>query len=169
MELGAMICVPNEPLCGKCPLRRQCEARRMGKVAKFPVRGEKVAMRSRNFVALIVRRAGAVLVRKRPADVVNGGLWEFPNIEVAQDAEREAFLAGAGLQFEKLGAVKHTITRNRITLQAYSGEANGQARRLARSLAAEWRPISELEDLPFSSAHARLRALLRETGAACPS
>ena len=169
MELGATICVPKEPLCSSCPLNRHCAARRLGAVDKFPEPAEKIAMRARHFVALIVRRKGAVLVRKRSADLVNGGLWEFPNLEISREQERKAFLQTAGIPFAEIGTVKHTITRNRITLQAYAGEANGQAKRLARFLSSEWRAISELQQLPFSSAHARLRGLVQSAHGAVSS
>src|SRR3954454_11160387 len=27
MELGALVCLPEKPMCGKCPVRRACETR----------------------------------------------------------------------------------------------------------------------------------------------
>ena len=54
-----------------------------------------------------------------------------------------------------------TITNNRITLTAKSAEVNGEAEILAKALSAEWRTLVELNRLPFSSAHAKLRSHLQ--------
>lgn len=160
MELGATVCLPRTPLCGACPLKRGCRARAAGRIAEFPERAEPPAMRDRQVVAFIFRHKANVLVRKRAQSVVNGGLWEFPNIEIKGGDDTKQHAERFGL--ELMRTIKHTITRNRITLHAFAGLANGNAKALAREFQAEWHPLAHLEKLPFSSAHARLRGLLRE-------
>jgi A/G-specific adenine glycosylase len=160
MELGATICLPRTPLCAPCPLKRPCQARLAGRVAEFPERAEPPAMRDRQFIAFIFRHKTKVLVRKRAQSVVNGGLWEFPNIEIKRGDNANPHAERFDLK--PLRTIKHTITRNRITLHAFAGPANGNAKALAGEFDAEWHPLADLEKLPFSSAHARLRALLWE-------
>ncbi|HTA30198.1 MAG TPA: A/G-specific adenine glycosylase, partial [Candidatus Cybelea sp.] len=82
MELGALICLPRQPQCPSCPLRRDCLAFRHQRVDEFPTPTPRAAVTQRRFIALIVRHGGRLLVGRRPAGVVNGGLWEFPNVEV---------------------------------------------------------------------------------------
>lgn len=161
MELGATICTPREPQCRACPIRRTCEAFRLNRVTGFPQIPERRKSRQRRFVAYIFRHGDSVLVRKRNADVVNGNLWEFPNFEILRGkaaAENSRF---HNLPLRPFATIKHTITNNRITLSAKTAEANDQSPALAEELAAEWRTTSELEFLPFSSAHAKLRGLLK--------
>ncbi len=38
MELGALVCLPREPLCGACPVARLCVARRDGTQAELPAK-----------------------------------------------------------------------------------------------------------------------------------
>jgi A/G-specific adenine glycosylase len=161
MELGATLCTPREPQCTACPIRRTCECFRLNRVSDFPQIPERKKPRQRRFIAYIFRHGDSVLVRKRNSNVVNGNLWEFPNFEILRGKTATEKSRFNKLPLRPFATIKHTITNNRITLQASHAEVNGESASLATDLAAEWRPISDLEKLPFSSAHAKLRALLR--------
>lgn len=160
MELGATICLPGDPICGRCPVRSRCEAFRTNRIDEFPQTPRRARPRQRRFVAYVIRHGDKVLVRQRPASLVNGNLWEFPNFEHVrnQSAQKPADLLS--LKLRSFATIKHTITNNRITLRAFTTTVNGQAEHLAESFFAEWRLVTALDSLPFSSAHAKLRALL---------
>lgn len=124
---------------------------------------------ARRFAACIIKHRGAVLVRQRPEGVVNAHLWEFPNVEIALKTSpartRKALEAELGCALDALTpltTVKHTITRYRITLDAFGGELNST---LPRSAAGKWIAMSQLEKLPFTSAHRRvlMAALCKES------
>jgi len=168
MELGATLCVPRAPLCPKCPVRKACAAFQTDRVPEFPARTGGPRFRKREFIAFILQRDGQVLLRRRSVEVVNGGLWEFPNLEIRPNGkkDREALLAEMGIYSAPLATIRHTITRNRITLRAFGRRVNGGPDILADKFEAQWRLISDLQRLPFSSAHAKLRALLQGAHAA---
>lgn len=163
MELGATICTPRDPQCQACPIRRTCEAFRLNRVTEFPQIPERRKPRQRRFVAYIFRHGDSVLVRKRSSNVVNANLWEFPNFEILRGQAAAEKLRFRKLLLRPFATIKHTITNNRITLQASHAEVNGESSSLAVELSAEWRRISELDRLPFSSAHAKLRSLLKSS------
>ena len=81
MEIGALICIPRQPLCGVCPLRPHCFAFGNGLTSELPRVSTRHKARQRLFLAFILEHRGKVLVRQRPAGQVNAGLWEFPNFE----------------------------------------------------------------------------------------
>jgi A/G-specific adenine glycosylase len=169
MELGATVCTPRQPNCAVCPLTQHCKARRLGLVDKLPNIGERVGATARRFTACVIERHGTVLVRQRPAGVVNGHLWEFPNVEVpmktsATSARRqlEAELGCALDIFAPLVTVKHTITRYRITLEAFRGQMNGG---IPRPVAGKWIAFDALEQLPFTSAHRQVWIAARQDAA----
>jgi hypothetical protein len=60
-----------------------------------------------------------------------------------------------------LCTIKHSITRYRITLEAWQAELARipPGRRLA--LQGEWRPLAELHHLAFTSAHKKILARLK--------
>jgi A/G-specific adenine glycosylase len=153
MELGATVCVPREPLCSSCPVKRRCGAYQSGRVPEFPKLPPKAKAVRREVTAFVFRSGDKVLVRKRADDAVNGGLWEFPNCEGEPRA-------AAQVKLRPLKVIRHTIMNSRITLRVRSGEVNGKAEILAREWNAQWVEIPNLERLPFSSAHARICRLL---------
>lgn len=167
MELGALICTPRQPQCLPCPLAQQCAARREGMAESLPNLGKRAGTTPRRFVAAVVERQGRWLVRQRPAGVVNAHLWEFPNLEVhgADPEVRAALEQHLGVKIEsmsRLVTVKHSITRYRITLEAYRIEVNGAR---PKAGAGQWVTKAAVDSLPFTSAHRRvLMSLLRQTG-----
>ena len=159
MELGATICLPSDPLCTRCPVRSRCRAFRTGRVNDFPQLPSRTKPKQRRFVAYVLRYGDKVLVRRRPTAVVNANLWEFPNIELVRGKQSTPAIPDS-LKLHPFGVIKHAITNNRITLRALTTSVNGEARSLANAFSAEWRPIADLDALPFTSAHAKLRHLL---------
>jgi A/G-specific adenine glycosylase len=163
MELGATICTPAQPACLLCPLQKNCLANRDGRQSELPNLGERTAATQRRFFAYVIQRGPKVLVRQRPAGVVNAGLWEFPNLEVelktkdplnaAQQAWSKSFT-----ETEPLCTIKHSITRYRITLEAFRAEVKPRADLPAEL--GEWYPLEKLHALPFTSAHGKIRKKL---------
>ncbi len=81
MELGASVCRPNgEPDCAACPLRGICRAAAEGLWAELPVRAKKRPRREEERTVFLLECGGAYAIRKRPAEGLLAGLWEFPNI-----------------------------------------------------------------------------------------
>jgi A/G-specific adenine glycosylase len=147
MELGALVCAPRDPKCETCPVSGVCQARLTDRVGLLPKLDTRPAATRRRFTAFIVRRDDQFLVAQRAADVVNGLLWEFPNIEGEWRGGDFAVLDA-----RPLFQVRHSITRYRILLEAF------EARLVAskRPPNTHWRTLAELEKLPFASAHRRI-------------
>jgi A/G-specific adenine glycosylase len=165
MELGALACTPRQPRCGVCPIARDCAAYQQGRVDELPSRSRRIRATPRRFVAFIVRKRGRILVRQRPAGVVNAHLWEFPNLELAPDDTdlKRAARSTLGVRPEALallGTIRHSITRYRITLEAYRVTSRQAAATPARK--GRWLGLSELHELAFTSAHKQILQRLRD-------
>jgi len=158
MELGALICTPRQPACLLCPVRPDCVAYRTRRVEHLPNLGERTATTSRRFVAFVVQHRGKFLVRQRPAGVVNAHLWEFPNLETAATGADLINIAATELNFktaalEKLLTIKHSITRYRISLEAYRASLQRSPKPAANH---RWLTLPELDLLAFTSAHRKI-------------
>ena len=155
MELGATICLPQNPRCENCPVRRACVARVTGCINQFPELPQRAASTERRVAAFVLEREGRYLVHQRPARVVNQGLWEFPNIEVANGltlpelARKHLGLDLADVQ--AVSTIRHTITRYRITMEVFRCRAPRK-----RVPAGKWLTLRELIRLPFPSAHRKI-------------
>jgi A/G-specific adenine glycosylase len=160
MELGALICTPRLPQCLICPARSLCQAFKGNLTTELPNLGKREAATARRFVAFVVEHNGKFLVRQRPENTVNGHLWEFPNVEVDGQPVQEAALAKKLLgitpvKLESLTTLKHSITRYRITLNAFAFKVT------ERPVAAEgvWKSPAQMRRLAFTAAHKKLVSL----------
>jgi len=157
MELGALVCTPRNAQCLICPVKKLCVAFKEGRVDELPNLGKRETATARHFIAFAVERGGKFLVQQRPAGVVNAHLWEFPNVEITgtkPDLEA-AFKKLFNLKpkaIQPLRTVKHSITRYRITLEAFSVSL---AKRPVNT-SGRWLAPDEFDSLAFSSAHKKL-------------
>ncbi len=95
MDLGATLCTRSRPACERCPLAADCAARRQGRQADFPGRKPRRPLPERRVQMLLVRDPeGRVLLERRPAEGVWGGLWSLP--ELPADADPLAWCRGQG-------------------------------------------------------------------------
>jgi A/G-specific adenine glycosylase len=86
MDLGATVCTRTRPACALCPLAAACRARADGNPARFPAKKRGRAIPERRCQMLVIRSPdGAVLLEKRPATGIWGGLWSFPEIPERED------------------------------------------------------------------------------------
>jgi A/G-specific adenine glycosylase len=79
MDLGATLCLPRKPRCVLCPLRESCAAQAAGVAADLPRRAPKTERPTRRGAAFwLIRDDGAVLLRRRAARGLLGGMMEVP-------------------------------------------------------------------------------------------
>jgi len=161
MDLGALVCTPRSPDCPRCPVNEYCLAFRSGRPERFPLKAARPTTIDERHVAIVLRRRGGYLVRQRGDRGRWAGMWEFPNVQVAdgEDAEAAA-LALASTYAEprgtavRLPAVRHGIMHFRIELKPFLIEV--AKARPAAATSVRWVLEKELTDLPLSTAHRRI-------------
>jgi A/G-specific adenine glycosylase len=179
MELGALVCTPRQPQCPICPVQKLCVAFRENRVEELPNLGKHTTITARRFIAFVVEWQGRFLVRQRPAGVVNAHLWEFPNVEYANgEADvKQIFKTMFGFKpprIQPLCTLKHSITRYRITLEAWHasfGRSNSArpknfkmgCRRTPPSDIGVWLSPTKLDSLALTSAHRKILRRLQST------
>ena len=129
MELGRRVCRPRQPDCPRCPLQDACLARARGRQNELPRRRPRPERPHHDLVVALLRNAqGEILIQRRPAEGLLGGLWTFPGGRaVAEDVSLEAALQRClreSLALEArpgaaLAPVQHGFTHFRITLHAW--------------------------------------------------
>ena len=80
MDLGATVCVPGTPDCGRCPLSAFCDAFRAGDASDLPVLPKAKPQKIIPYTVLLIRSGNRVLMRQRTETLLQG-LWCFPMIE----------------------------------------------------------------------------------------
>jgi len=90
MDLGATVCTRRRPRCSSCPLAAHCRAHRSGREELIPAPRARPARSARHaFLLMAARNDGSVLLTRRPASGVWGGLWCLP--EFRETGEASAF------------------------------------------------------------------------------
>jgi len=104
MELGATLCLPGEPKCADCPVRKFCGTRgRHASVPKGPRQNK------REITCALERRDGSVLLVQRSAsEQLMPDMWELPQV-------------ASGASDIQLFSVRHSITTTDYRVRVVSG------------------------------------------------
>ena len=140
IELGALVCAPGEPKCSDCPLQLLCAAHREGKERDLPVRIAKTKRRVEERTVLVIRCAEGdadtaavrhIALRKRPAEGLLGGLYEFPCMEGQMTADEAGkYLSALGLTVTRitpLPPAKHLFSHIEWRMIGYAAEVAAPA------------------------------------------
>jgi A/G-specific adenine glycosylase len=161
MELGAMVCGKPVPACGRCPVAPLCEARRAGRERELPpARRRPPRARLELALALVAGPSGLLLVR-RPARGLFGGLWTPPCAEVPPGVPPARVLAAAlaalGIPARTGGeacAAERTLTHRVLALRGFRCTLRGP---IAPEAEVRWVPEA---DLPSAGVPTAVRVLL---------
>ena len=123
MELGACVCLPQNPRCEACPLSAECAARRTGRTHELPIAAPKKAPRAVSLVALLARDGQKRVFLQRAAGSLFGGMWGVPLVEGETRAEVRALAATLGivgkLAEEPHAQVKHVLTHRVFDVRVF--------------------------------------------------
>jgi A/G-specific adenine glycosylase len=116
MDLGATVCTRARPACTVCPFVAHCVAAAEGRQGELPGRKARRARAARETTLLIAESessgARAVLISRRPAAGIWGGLWsppEFASADAALDWCRRE-IGGLLAESEALEPIDHAFT-----------------------------------------------------------
>ena len=105
MELGATLCLPRSPVCGRCPIRKYCSAR-----GHLPSSKPKAAQTRGQCNLALVRCANAILLKQRSrSESVMPGLWDLPE--------------HAGSALNPILHLKHSIMNTAYDVRVYAAES----------------------------------------------
>ena len=152
MDLSSQVCLPKSPRCPECPLTDFCEAFKTNRQLDFPVKVKKAPVPTLTVTAGVLRRGHTVLLTKRPADGLLGGMWEFPGGKqepgetlpecLARELREELDIDVA--VGEEVGVFRHAYSHFRVVLYAFEcSVVSGEPRPLA-SDGLDWVPVERL-------------------------
>jgi A/G-specific adenine glycosylase len=174
MELGALVCTPDNPKCDACPVRNQCAARRLGLQAVIPPKATRKATVAVREVAVVLRDGNRLLLCRRPPDAARwANMWELPR-DVVRDGETEPD-AAVRIAAEWLGmnvtagaevaTVRHGVTRFDITVTAFEADrAPDQKMKLSYYTTWRWADRQSASEYPMSTSQRKLFDELTKPG-----
>ena len=159
MDFGATWCTAKQPVCltqkKPCPFERSCQAKAMDQVLAIPKKLPKKKSPQFACGVGILTHGNAVLLQKRPAKAIWGGLWSLPESEWQAQADGEGgpTAAAESLTSKELlelilpnrlskkhpalfgqsvtmgTRVKHIFSHRVLQIQAYEMVLNGKAKK----------------------------------------
>jgi A/G-specific adenine glycosylase len=117
MDLGATVCTRTAPRCEACPVRTGCTARKANQTAEIPAPRPRRALPQKTVTWLLLLDHGQILLEKRPAPGIWGGLWSFPEAP-SKDLEGHCLRSFAcDVQSTKtLDTLEHGFTHFRLRI-----------------------------------------------------
>lgn len=159
IELGATIC-HRTPQCRKCPMQQQCAAHKNGRTKELPIKSKgPQTIRLYRSVVLVCYESYFMVKKGKKGEIMED-LYEFPFFE----REKDEHCIGSTLQMieesyslkpktsQPLNKVTHSFTRFQVELNPLLVEVES----IKKVVNYEWRTLSELYQLPFSSGHRKL-------------
>jgi A/G-specific adenine glycosylase len=172
MELGALVCTPVAPRCGECPLRKRCQAQRLGLQESIPFRATPPDTVPVKESAVVLWRQGRVLLLQRPGTGRWANLWEFPHGplddgETHDQAATRLLSTLTGCQGDvgtELTTIRHGVTRFAITLVCFEARHRSGDFRPGFYQEGLWVAPTDLSGYPVSAPQRRLARHLIEPG-----
>jgi A/G-specific adenine glycosylase len=130
MELGALVCVPQNPSCSICPVQNFCKAFHQKKVENYPKKPASKKIPHNLWAVLAAVCHEKILLRKREQTGLWGGLWDLPSVKIRKlsEARNQVQSIMEKLNLKPLGnplklnPVNHVLTHFKLTLYPYVAE-----------------------------------------------
>jgi len=169
MELGAIICLPRNPRCGVCPLRRFCGAKEHNEQDKIPRRAVSRQLPHHTVVTAVIYNRGRILIDQRKPNGLLGGLWEFPggkrkgreSLETALHREIGEELGVKIHVVRRLATVHHAYSHFTVTLHAFQCQRVSGEPRCFSCTQCKWVYPKDLKNYAFPSANKKIIAALQ--------
>lgn len=160
MELGALVCKPQSPLCLLCPVRRTCLAYKKGLQDVIPLVLRRVIRKGEAACGLIEHK-NRYFIQKRPESGLFAGLWEFPggkrekgeSLEETLRRELKEEVGVCVVRAKYLTSIRHAYTDFRITLHAWRCKVRPLPRVDQDHM---WVSLKEFEKYPMPTATAKI-------------
>ncbi len=165
MELGALICTPSSPQCGRCPVQPFCNANGTGRQNELPLKKKKEAPREVPCWVAVIRENGKILLEHRKNDTLLNQLWGLPIVEKKENClPAERLREKYGLQLEspkKLGTAIHVFSHQVWKMDVF---AFSLPEPLSDGCTLHWVEEAELDRYAVPTAFQRVLRLLDRDG-----
>jgi len=174
MELGALVCTPRDPRCGRCPVAATCASLAAGTQTLRPAPAKPRIVPLVHEVALLLlwphrgNRATHVLLHRRPEGGLLAGMWSLPLLELGSEpgSGADAMAAGEGLAASILGVrptggdvgspVRHVFTHRKVTYHPVRFMLPPGEERPAPPPEMQWVDLRGLDPFPLPRAQQRI-------------
>lgn len=122
MDLGATLCTRAKPGCSHCPFQSHCGAFAEALTHVLPLKKATKKIPTRSATFIILQHNNHILLQKRPANGIWGGLWSLPEIsgEPSKKIIKEYCYTQfklADIEYKKRESFRHTFSHYHLAIQ----------------------------------------------------
>jgi A/G-specific adenine glycosylase len=115
MDLGATVCTRSSPQCAACPWQKKCIAYAQNRTTELPhpkpvKSSQKTGKRIREAHMLVLVCTDEILLEKRPASGIWGGLWSVPEFDQEDALKDYLDRTYSNWQWQTLAPRQHAFT-----------------------------------------------------------
>lgn len=155
MDLGAMLCLRNKPICNRCPLAHRCIALATNCINELPMRKSKKIIPIKQTIMLIINNNKNILLEQRSPHGIWGGLLSLPEISLNKNTQQLVSIIdkivhpfGKIIVCRKLKGFLHTFTHFKLNVEIYQIILNNRRTSLNNSFSNyEWYSLSTLDNV----------------------
>ena len=164
MELGSLICISETPRCPLCPVKSLCISFKEGDPSQLPVRANHLTIKKMEMVVGLLTQKDRILVRRRPASGIWGGLWELPGAvrkkgESLEQSLQNEFLNEIGIALKikkKIKPMEHRFTHRLAKIHPFECKLeNGHPIKI-KNRELKWADQNALKKLSFPVPHQKI-------------
>jgi A/G-specific adenine glycosylase len=132
MEMGAVVCKPQNPDCINCPVQSYCEAKKQNTIQNFPVKTKKLKIKNRYLNYFFVEMGDSFLIQKRTKNDIWQNLYELPLIESGQELSLkeikksiiELIQINKNIEISPVTKIQHILTHQRLHVNLWRFKIN---------------------------------------------
>ncbi len=164
MELGSLTCIPETPRCPSCPVKSLCISFKKGDPSQLPVRANYLTIKKMEMVVGLLAQKDRILVRRRPASGIWGGLWELPGAVRKKGESLEEALCnefqneiGIALKIErKIKSIEHRFTHRLAKIYPFECKIEHGFELRPKNRNVRWANRKALQKLSFPVPHQKI-------------
>ena len=171
MDLGREICLPVNPKCIICPVKKYCKGFNSNLIDKFTFKKKRKKLPIHDVAVGLIFKNNKLLIAKRKNKGLLGGLWELPGGKLKnketfeQCLEREVFeeLNIKIKIINKIGFVKHYYSHFGINMYGFTCDIKSGKPKPLASDGIKWINFEQINNYAFPKATLKLFGLLNDS------
>ncbi|MCO7227115.1 A/G-specific adenine glycosylase [Pleionea sp. CnH1-48] len=165
MDMGATVCTRSKPKCTSCPLQSHCQALSKQVQSNYPNSKPKKEKPTKEQRFAVIKVGNKVLLEKRPAPGIWGGLWCLPEIPEQVDDDAvwiQSQWKGKLAEQHEIEPFRHTFSHYHLILKPALMTLTKQPTQVMDSDHVRWQDLSQIEQLGLPAPIAKLLKQLEQ-------
>ncbi len=171
MDLGTLVCRPDQAHCQDCPLTKYCQAYKTVNPKAYPRTIRRKPLPHYQVVAGIIWQGERFLIQRRPDKGLLGGLWEFPGGKLQAGETHQAALLREIREecqteievLRAIGSARHAYTHLKITFTLFHCRLRDSVE-IPQAQSRRWITPADVSRYAFPQVNHKLFPLLDQQG-----